>query len=120
MRTGELFAFACWVASKASFGSVSKFQKLGERFRDNLDDDPALTTLGWVSITLLISAVWALIVMLLDAGPFEMAISQSAYTVHIFLAATYMSVIWYLYHGVQALWTAFQRDRQRVFDILKD
>lgn len=120
MRTGELFAFACWVASKASFGAVSKFQNFNENFRSKLDDDPGLSSVGWVAITLLIGCAWALIVMLLDVSLFDMQISKSAYAVQFFLLSTYLSVIWYIYHGVQVLWDAFQRDRQRVFDLLKD
>jgi hypothetical protein len=115
MKTNEILGFVAWVANRGSGGLVTRIRDLNEEFRDELAASPWLATIAWVAVTAFIQA---LLILFLLAG-FGPEVIQAT-NPHLVASATYLSIAYFIVQGTRVLWNSYQRDRHRVFEILKD
>lgn len=108
MKTFLLFAFVRWIFSKI----VSNVADANTRFRDALRYETGLALFAWCIVTVIFMTVLTFIGMIFIDSP-----SQLGWFV---LAQFAVSVLYLSINGVTIMYEAFKRDRQELFNILKD
>ena len=109
MKIRLLFAFVRWIFSKI----VSNVSDFNEEFRRMLRHETGLALIAWFILTVIFMTV----VTLLGSVTFIDTAEQLGWFV---LAQFVIAVLYLVVNGVTIMYEAFKRDRQELFNVLKD
>ncbi len=108
MKPFLLIAFVRWIFGKV-FSSVIE---LNEKFRDLLREAPWIAVFAWITGTIMFIAV----VSLFGMG----YVDTSDQLGQFLLAQISIAVLYLAVNGVTIMYEAFKRDREELFNVLKD
>ena len=108
MKIRLMFAFIRWIFSKI----VSNVTDANAEFRDLLRETPWLAVLAWILGTMMFVGAVTLLGMGFIDTPEQMGLFV--------LAQFVISVLYLVVNGVAIMYEAFERDREELFNILKD
>jgi hypothetical protein len=108
MKPFLLIAFVRWIFGKM----FSNATELNETFRELLRETPWLAVLAWIPGTMMFVGAVTLLGMGFIDTPEQMGLFV--------LAQFAIAVLYLLVNGVTIMYAAFKRDREELFDVLKD
>jgi succinate dehydrogenase/fumarate reductase cytochrome b subunit len=109
MKIRLLFAFIRWIFSKI----VSNVSDANTQFRRSLRRETGLALFAWLILTVIFMTV----ITAIGSVTFIDTAEQLGWFV---LAQFVISVLYLVVNGVTIMYEAFERDRQELFNILKD
>lgn len=108
MKPFLLFAFVRWIFSKI----VSNVVDANTEFRHSLRRETGLALFAWLVLTVIFMAVITFMGAIYIDSPAQLG--------WFLLAQFAVSVLYLSINGVTIMYEAFKRDRQELFNILKD
>ncbi len=108
MKPFLLIAFVRWVFSKM----FSNVIELNETFRDLLRETPWIAVFAWIVGTIVFMGA----VSLLGMGYIDTAEQMGQFL----LAQIAIAVLYLVVNGVTIMYEAFKRDREELFNVLKE
>jgi hypothetical protein len=109
MKLRLMFAFIRWIFSKI----VSNVADANAEFRRSLRRETGLALFAWIILTVIFMTV----ITAIGSVTFIDTAEQLGWFV---LAQFVISVLYLVVNGVTIMYEAFERDRQELFNILKD
>jgi hypothetical protein len=108
MKPFLLIAFVRWVFGKMFSGAI----ELNETFRELLRETPWIAVFAWIVGTIVFMSVVSLVGL--------HYVDTSEQLGQLFLAQIAIAVLYLAVNGVTIMYEAFKRDREELFNVLKD